>query len=342
MRKLFIRLLVIFTLLLTAGCSSAANKTDKSGTESPTKAETHSGDSTTNGKGSETKIWPTEKWNTSTPEEQGLDSKFLSDADKRIHDNYPNVYSLLVVRHGYLVYEKYYQGSSSKSYNQVYSVTKSVMSALTGIAIREKLITSVDQKISDFLPDYFKNIDDANKKDITLYNALTMSGGLEPIDNNYYAYASSADWLDYALKNKLVNKPGEKFAYNTGLPHFLSAIITNTSKTSTLDFANKYLFSEIGISVEKWEMDQHGYYGGGAGLYMKPEDMARFGYLYLNNGLWDGKQIIPKEWVKESTKKHIEADTKRDYGYLFWLQDINDKVHSKTYSTISADGYGGQ
>jgi len=171
---------------------------------------------------------------------------------------------------------------------------------------------------------------------------LHFTGGLEPIDKNYYAYASSADWLEYALKTPLINKPGEQFAYNTGLPHFLSAIITNTSKMSTLDFANQYLFSQIGISVDKWEMDQHGYYGGGAGLYMKPEDMARFGYLYLNNGLWDGKQIIPKEWVSESTKKHIEADTKRDYGYLFWLQDINDKVHSKTYSTISADGYGGQ
>lgn len=343
MKKLLIQLMVILTLMLIAGCSNPANMGEKSGsTESPTKAEELIEDASTDVQGSETKEWPTEQWNTSTPEEQGLDSKLLSDSDKRINENYPNVYSLLVVRHGYLVYEKYYQGNDRESYNPVFSVTKSVMSALTGIAIREKLIKGVDQKVSDFLPDYFENIDDVNKKDITLYNALTMTGGLESIDSNFYAYEYSADWLDFALKEPLVDKPGEKFAYNTGLPHFLSAIITNTSKMSTLDFADKYLFNQIGVSVEQWEMDRKGYYGGGVGLYMKAEDMAKFGYLYLNNGLWDGKQIIPKEWVSESTKKHIEADSERDYGYLFWLQDIKDKIHNKTYSTISADGYGGQ
>jgi CubicO group peptidase (beta-lactamase class C family) len=216
------------------------------------------------------------------------------------------------------------------------------MSALTGIAIKEKLITNVDQKISDFLPDYFKDVDNVNKKDISIRNVLTMSGGLEPIDSYYPGYFSSADWLDYTIKKPLIDNPGKKFNYNTGLPHLLSAIITKTSKMSTLDFANKYLFSQIGVSVENWDQDPLGYYGGGSGIYLKPEDMAKFGYLYLNNGLWDGKQIIPEEWIEESTKEQIECSSGLDYGYLFWIQNMNDKVHNKTYFTFRADGMGGQ
>lgn len=216
------------------------------------------------------------------------------------------------------------------------------MSALTGIAIREKLIPNIDQKISEILPEYFNGTDDANKKEITVKNVLTMSGGLETIDNDYSKYFSSGDWLDYAIKKPLTDKPGEKFTYNTGLTHFLSGVITKTSNMSTLEFAKKHLFSQIGISVDNWDIDQKGYYGGGAGLYIKPLDMAKFGYLYLNKGLWDGKQVIPEEWIEASTKKQINVKAGEDYGYLFWVQNMKDKVHNKEYFTYSAAGAGGQ
>lgn len=216
------------------------------------------------------------------------------------------------------------------------------MSALTGIALREKLIQGVDQKNSEFFPEYFTQIDDIKKNEITIKNVLTMTGGLESIDTDYYSYFTSDDWLSYAINKPLTDNPGEKFVYNTGLTHFLSGIITKTSKMSTKDFANKYLFSCIGVSVDNWVSNNNGYYGGGYGLSMKPVDMAKFGYLYLNNGLWDGKQIIPKEWIEESTQKQVSANVDMDYGYLFWLQTIQDKVHNKEYFTYRADGAGGQ
>lgn len=169
-----------------------------------------------------------------------------------------------------------------------------------------------------------------------------MTGGLESIDSDYVSYFRSPDFLDYVLQKPLTDKPGEKFAYNTGLTHFLSAIIAETSGKSTEDFANENLFNKIGISVDSWEYDSNGYNVGGTGLSLTPSDMAKFGYLYLHNGLWDGMQILPKEWVEESTQKQIAADEKADYGYLFWLQTIRDKVNDKEYYTYRAAGMGGQ
>ncbi len=323
MKRLFSILILCFILPFAGGCANKAETPDKVGII-------------------ETAPWPTEEWSISTPEEQGVDNKILSDAGKRINENYPNVYSLLVVRHGYLIYEKYYQGMNKDSANPIYSVTKSVMSALTGIALKEKLIQNVDQNMAGFFSEYFAEVDNNQKKEITIKNILTMSGGLEAIDDNYSAYFSSGDWLDYAIKRPLTDEPGTKFVYNTGLTHFLSGIITKTSKMKTIDFADQFLFSQIGMSIKKWDVDQKGYYGGGSGLYMKPVDMARFGYLYLRDGMWDGKQIIPKEWIVESTKRQIIVDPEMDYGYLFWVQTIKDKVHNKDYFAYSAIGSGGQ
>lgn len=349
MKKLLITLLIFCILLFTGGCSNNVDALDKNITkESSPKAIKSTENSSSIANTDKVLKWPTENWSISTPEEQEMDPNLLSNADKRINENYPNVYSLLVVRHGYLVYEKYYQGLDKDSYNPVYSVTKSVMSALTGIALREKLITNIDQKVSYFFPEYFTEVDDIKKREITIRNILTMSAGLEAIDSDYNGYFSSGDWFAYTIKKPLIDKPGEKFVYNTGLPHFLSGLITKTSKMSTLDFANKFIFNQIGISLEKqvfqkrWDKDQMRYYGGGSGLYLTPIDMAKFGYLYLKNGLWDGKQIIPKEWIEESTKKQITVSPGVDYGYLFWVQNMKDKVHNKDYFTYRSLGAGEQ
>lgn len=325
-----LKVLILMTilLLLFTSCTSAytstspsaiARKTDNEGT-----------------------IWPMEKWSVSTPEEQGMDSNILSESDKRIKENYPNVYSLLVIRHGYLAYERYYQGMDMDSSNPVYSVTKSVMSALTGIALRDKLITSIDKKVIDYLPQYFKDIDDNRKKDITIRDVLTMSGGLETVDNDYGSYFSSRDWAEYALKKPLTDKPGTTFVYNTGLTHLLSGIISKTSKISTLDFANKNLFNYMGFSLRNWEMSSEGIYEGGTGLHLTPREMAKFGYLYLKKGMWDGKQVIPKKWVEESTSIQISPSPEVDYGYLFWIEKMKDKSKGKEYSTYHASGAGGQ
>ncbi|MEI8199494.1 MAG: serine hydrolase [Eubacteriales bacterium] len=286
--------------------------------------------------------WPDNAWSVSSPEKQGVNPEILAEADKQIKDNYPNVYSLLVVRHGYLIYEKYYQGMSENDANPVYSVTKSVMSALTGIAKRDGIIDNIDQKLSEIFPEYFIENNDTKKKDITIKDVLTMTGGLESIDNDYYSYFMSPDLLDYVLKKPITDTPGEKFVYNTGLTHFLSAIISNASGTSTKEYADENLFSKIGISVNYWETDNAGINIGGFGINMMPRDMAKFGFLYLHNALWDGTQVIPEEWIKESTQKQIAANAATDYGYLFWLQTVRDTAKDREYFTYRASGMGGQ
>lgn len=331
--KKYLSIIIVF--IIFSCISGCANRMETSGGSNIIKTDDKSGITGTS-------IWPTKEWSTSSPEEQGLDSKMLINADKVIKDKYPNIYSLLVVRHGYLVYEKYYNGMDENSANPVYSVTKSVMSALTGIALREKIFKNVDQKVSELLPEYFTKIDDIKKNEITIENVLTMTGGLESVDTDYGSYSASNDWLSYTIDKPLTDNLGEKMVYNTGLPHLLSAAITETSQMTTKDFADVYLASPIGISLDNWKCDPKGYYVGGTNLSMKPVDMAKFGYLYLEKGLWDGKQIIPKEWIEESTQKQITVDTVQDYGYLFWLRTIKDKVHNKEYFTYRADGYGGQ
>lgn len=344
MKKLLVTFLAL-AILFASGCNNRQENLPTAGGTEKASAVSESPASrlpSANPENPDAADWPTKAWSISTPAEQGIDAVKLSKADKRIHDNYPNVYSLLVIRHGYLVYEKYYNGMTKDDANPVYSVTKSVMSALTGIALREKLIQSVDQKISELLPEYFTKTSDRQKKNITVYNALTMTGGLYSVDNDFPPYYMSKDWMEYAINQPLTDKPGSKFEYNTGLPHFLSGIITKTSGMNTKTFADKYLFSKIGIHPAEWVQDSKGYYGGGMGLSLTPEDMAKFGYLYLNGGKWNGEQVIPKEWVDKTIQKHVTANQYSDYGYLFWLQTMRSPDSGKSHFTYRADGAGGQ
>lgn len=287
-------------------------------------------------------VWPTEKWSVSTPERQGMDAEKLDAANLRIKENYPNVYSLLVVRNGFLVYEQYYQGMKRNDANSVYSVTKSVLSALTGIAIEQKLLPGVEAKLAEYLPEVFAEADDAGKKGLTIKDVLTMSGGLATIDDNYNGYFGSRDWLRYALAKPLTDEPGTVFTYNTGLTHFLSAVLAEASGGSTLAYAKQMLFDKIGISPGDWSTDPRGIHGGGSGLKLTPTDMAKFGFLYLNGGKWDGEQIIPVDWVAESTQRQISVNPEVDYGYLFWLTTMKDAAKGRAYATYRADGAGGQ
>lgn len=286
--------------------------------------------------------FPTEEWTRAYPEELGMSSEMLDKADKRIKKAYPNIESMLVVKEGYLVYEKYYKLNNETKIKDTYSVTKSIMSALTGIAIEKGLISSIDDKVAEYIPEFSEYIDDERKKDITIKQVLTMTGGLESIDNNYTSFFYSDDWLKAALAKPLVNSPGEVFVYNTGLTQLLSSVIANVSGMSVMDFAKENLFEKIGMNVTYWQSDKQGSNGGGSGLCLTSQDMARFGYLYLNNGLWDNEQVIPAEWIEDSLKSHIKANDTQDYGYLFWIEKISDTVNSKTYSIFQAYGSGGQ
>jgi CubicO group peptidase (beta-lactamase class C family) len=273
------------------------------------------------------------------PEEKGMDSIKLETAAKHFKDT--SVLSFLVVRDGSLVFEKYFEhsGNNELSRNNVYSVTKSFISALVGIAVREGYIGSVDDTVEKYLPGYFKQLSDPRWKKITLKHLLTMTPGFcEDLET----MTGSEDWVSYTFSLSLNYNPGEEFQYANSASHLLSVILTKATGMSTKDFADKYLFNPLGIVSPEWGKDPEGNYAGYANIYMRPRDMAKFGWLYYSMGKWEGVQVVPEEWVAESTRVQFDLNKEQDtgvengYGYKWWIS-------SKTgYHTFSALGYGGQ
>ncbi|MFW9847093.1 MAG: serine hydrolase domain-containing protein [Candidatus Thorarchaeota archaeon] len=274
--------------------------------------------------------WPTDDWITTTPEEQGVNSSRLEEAASFIEDSGARVRSMLVVHNGYLVFEQYFM---PQLYDQddthiIYSCTKSVTSSLIGIAIDEGYITSTGQAILDFFPDLYIDNLDPRKESITLENVLTMTSGLEWDEesyddfNDYYGMINSGNWVQYVLNKTVVRDPGTYFYYNTGGSHLLSAIINITTGMTTLEFAVEHLFNPLGIDTYSWIQDPQGIHNGGSSLALRPRDMAKFGYLFLNNGEWDGEQIVPSNWVTTSSDSHVTIyGGTFSYGYQWWINE---------------------
>ena len=287
--------------------------------------------------------WPSSGWRTSTPEMQGMDSAKLMIADEFIQNRLPDAFSLLVVKNGYLVFEKYYSWGSPEKYAVVHSVTKSVTSALIGIALNKGYLKSVDQKLVEFFPEYITDDLDPRKKEISLKHLLTMSAGFRwndrgPSMRNWY---TSSNWAKFSIQLPQENNPGGVFTYNSSTSHLLSIILSKSTKTSTLDFAKRNLFEPLGIQSAYWHQDPQGYYIGGFGLGLSARDLAKIGFLYLNNGYWNGQSIVSEYWVKESTDKQIQAFRHPiygtfGYGYQWWLKKIDG------YSSFRAWGRRGQ
>ncbi len=269
--------------------------------------------------------WPTLGWKTSLPEEQGVDADILDGVDEEIRSRFPDIYSLLVIKNGRLVFEEYYSFGDQKKIGLVHSVTKSVMSILIGIAIDQGTITSVDQKVFDFLPEHFTSDIDPSKQDITLRHLLTMTPGFEWEDRGqiFWEWLFSSDFIKFTFDLDMESSPGEKFTYSTAVSHILSGILTRATRMNALDYAKKYLFKPLGIEDVKWSQCPKGFNKGGTGLQLKPRDMAKIGYLYLNNGIWEDKTIVSENWVKASTVFQVKADFDYGYGYQWWTKDIN-------------------
>lgn len=275
--------------------------------------------------------WPTSGWRSSTPEMQGMDSAKLLIADEFIQNRLPDAFSLLVVKNGYLVFEKYYSWGSPEKYAVVHSVTKSVTSALIGIALDKDYLKSVDQKLTEFFPEYITDDLDPRKKEISLKHLLTMSAGFRwndrgPVMRNWY---TSSNWPKFTIQLPQENNPGEVFNYNSSTSHLLSIILSKSTKTSTLDFAKQNFFEPLGIKSAYWHQDPQGYYIGGFGLGLSARDLAKIGFLYLNNGYWNGQSIVSEYWVKESTDQQIQAISHPiygtfGYGYQWWVKKVDD------------------
>jgi CubicO group peptidase (beta-lactamase class C family) len=279
--------------------------------------------------------WPTKAWRVSTPEQQGMDAQPLAQMVEAIQKQNLKVDSVLVIRHGYIVSENYFTGEQDDPH-VLYSCTKSFVSALVGIAIAQGNIKGVDQPVLSFFPERTFAQDDARKQAMTLDNLLTMTSGLDWTEGDpaIMQLIRSTDWVQFMLDKPMVAEPGRRFNYCSGCSFILSAIVQETTGTSTLDFAKANLFGPLGIVNPRWETGSSGIVNGGWGLWLTSRDMAKLGYLYLNGGMWDGRQVVPADWVETSVQKHITTGERLDYGYQWWVYPALD--------AYTARGRGGQ
>ncbi|MHA1346939.1 MAG: serine hydrolase domain-containing protein [Candidatus Heimdallarchaeaceae archaeon] len=271
--------------------------------------------------------WPTYGWQTKTLEEVDMNDSRIDVMFDYIDYHRYDVDSFLVVKDGYLVVEEYPREDTAETLHNVHSVGKSFTSTLIGIAIDEGYIDSVDQKILDFL--YNSSIPNIDlKENITIYHLLTMTSGISwnemdvsyenPSNNNTQMKASS-NWVEYVLSSRMDFDPGTTWYYCGGSAHLLSAIIEEATGNSTLEYAYEHIFGPLGFTDISWFQDPQGIVYGGGMLELLPRDMAKFGYLFLNNGTWNGTQIISEGWVQDATNAITETTEELSYGYLWWV-----------------------
>lgn len=251
----------------------------------------------------------------------------------------PRLHSLLVSWRGELVLERYFNGARPTRLANMKSASKSVISALVGIAIDRGHIPSVRQPIGSYFQDLLSADKDPRKRSITVEDLLTMRSGLESTSSrNYGAWVLSGNWVRYALRRPLVSQPGASMEYSTGNTHLLSAILTKASGKSTWQFAQENLAKPLGFSLPQWPRDPQGVYFGGNDMLMTPRQMLSFGQMYLNGGRLDGRQIVPSQWVEHSlvVRTTSRRDNERYYGYGWWIRELGGQ------QTFYAWGYGGQ
>ena len=283
-------------------------------------------------------------WKRSTPEEQGIDSRGLVRAVSRVNDKRINLHSLIMIRNGHLIFETYAPPYDKNTLHNVKSVTKSIMSTMVGIALEGGILVSLDQTVCEYFPEYFTDSMDPRKRAITLRHLLTMTSGLDLDENGPImdGIFSSDNWIKATFERPMQDDPGQRFMYCTALTHAMSGILTRASDRSLLELCNHYLFGPIGINGIQWMQGPDGYNYGGAQLFMTPRDMAKVGLLFLNKGRWDGEQIVPCEWILESTRDHMAGIRSNEaYGYLWYPFDDSSDLHGHENGYMAA-GWGGQ
>jgi CubicO group peptidase (beta-lactamase class C family) len=268
-------------------------------------------------------LWPTRSWQTSSPEQQGMDSASLARLIEAVGAYKQD--SLTIIRHGRIVADAYYGPYVPGIDHDLRSVTKSVVSTLIAILMKNGSLDSVDHPVVDLFSDRDIQEIDARKKAMTVQNLLDMTSGIEWVEKLYtpdetiMKMYDSANRTAFVLNQPMTAAPGSSFYYNSGNPYLLSALITKLTGQSAFDYAKKELFEPLGIKSAKWrKVDAQGVTDGETGLSLSPHDMARIGYLYLHNGQWEGKQIIPSSWVERVKSGPVTATFGLHYGNLWW------------------------
>ncbi|MFC2086138.1 serine hydrolase domain-containing protein [Bacteroidota bacterium] len=309
-------------------------------------------------------------WEVGSTNDAGINSAILTEMMNYVN-NTPdhNIHNILIFKDEKLIFEEYFEGylysanppgSNGEfiSYNKetdhyLASVSKTITSVIFGAAVKEGFIDNLNDKVVDIFPEYNDILSDA-KADITLKHLLTMSSGLawdesstsyENPTNDVVALFNSDDPIAYTLSRTLLYSPGTQFLYNSGGTNVLGAVVEKATGMSLLDFGNDYLFDPLNIEGGSWQRLPSGYFFASGGIYLRPRELAKIGYLFLHNGYWGDVQIVTEDWIAESVDDHIETHgrtlpTATGYGYQWWLQDFHTGGH--TYECFFAAGWGEQ
>lgn len=284
-------------------------------------------------------------------------AKAIAQFGEPFHD-FDQLRAVVVATEGEVVFEEYY-GTDADAYWGMQSVTKSVVSSLIGIAVGEGLIPSLDATLAELLPSHAEVMSPRTAA-ITLRQLLTMTAGFPSGETaTGPEFVESKDWVRHILTHPEL-PPGERFQYSNGTSHLLSAILTEATGTSALEYARSRLFDPLGIDTRpalvrarrslsreeafaaydragfSWPVDPQGVSTGWWGLRLRPRDMVRIGQLFLSGGRWEGEQLVPADWVEQATREQVPADPMDGYGFQWWTHPT-DGDHS-----FQAIGYGGQ
>ena len=286
-----------------------------------------------------------DEWNISTLEKQNINTSLIDDMHRKLlTDSYAGISSVLLVRNNKLVFEAYFNGFDQDKLHSTRSASKVITSLLTGIAIDNGYIKSVDESVFAYFPEYSGEIKnwDARKSNISIAHILSMTSGIKGNEDAMYP---TDDWIKFYLDQPLVSDPGSAFSYATSGVVTLGNIITRASGMRIPDFADKFLFHPMGIKEVRWPItnsrNNQGLAMTGGGLNMRPRDMAKIGQLILNNGQWNGVRLISENWITESIQKHATSNFKgEDFGYLWRMRER--EINGNKIRSIEAWGNGGQ
>jgi len=283
-------------------------------------------------------------WSIATPDEEGINGELLKDVYKYVHDedNFWQIRSLLVFRNNNLVAESYMKDNNDRTnFAAVWSCTKQVVGILTGIAVDKGLI-SINETISDHLPQVSSA--HVDKSNITIDNLLTMRSGIDYENGGISGNSTTllrqkpSNSLNYVLGLGMSAPPGTKYKYKDGDPQIISAIIQARTGKTTRDWAWEVLFNKIGITKLQWHTYKDGITMGGFGILTTPRELAKIGQLVLNDGMWNGEQVVSSEWITEMTSSKISSNETKEnnvtFGYFWWKDTWRDVLMMR--------GHGGQ
>ena len=286
-------------------------------------------------------------WKVSSLEKEGINENLIVNLMEDIGANkYPHLHSITIIRNGKLVLDEYFYGHHHNEIHEIRSVTKQFASALVGLAIKNGFIQSIDESVWNYLKQYIETENqDPRKEAITIRHVLTMTTGLDNDNNDPNSNGEmkmkrqneESDWVKFNLDLPMADNPGEVFRYSSGGLNIVSAILSNATNSPVTQFIDEYLFEPLNISDYQLFHSPDGRVYLGGDFKLKPRDMAKFGQLYLSDGIWNDQQILSPQWIKESTKVQVEA---AGYGLGWWLPTLYS--NGNDYQSIYVGGNGGQ